>query len=54
MAAEDLPLFNCGDVQIGEELRSYEYELPQEMIDLYRKVVDDPDAVFPIPKRPQE
>ena len=47
MAAPDLPLFNYDDVQIGEELGSYEYELTQEMIDLYRKAVDDPDAVFP-------
>ena len=47
MAAQDLPLFNYDDVQIGEELGSYEYELTQEMIDLYRKAVDDPDAVFP-------
>ena len=47
MAAQDLPLFNYDDVQIGEELGSYEYTLTQEMIDLYRKAVDDPDAVFP-------
>ena len=47
MVAPDLPLFNYDDVQIGEELGSYEYELTQEMIDLYRKAVDDPDAVFP-------
>ena len=47
MAESDLPLFNYDDVQIGEELGSYEYELTQEMIDLYRKAVDDPEAVFP-------
>ena len=51
MAAQDLPLFNYDDVQIGEELGSYEYELTQEMIDLYRKAVDDPDAVFPHHRR---
>ena len=47
MAAQDLPLFNYDDVEIGEELGSYEYTLTQEMIDLYRKAVDDHDAVFP-------
>ena len=47
MVAQDLPLFNYDDVEIGEELGSYEYELTQEMIDLYRKAVDDPGAVFP-------
>ena len=47
MVAQDLPLFNYDDVEIGEELGSYEYELTQEMSDLYRKAVDDPDAVFP-------
>ena len=47
MVTPDLPLFNYDDVQIGEELGSYEYELTQEMIDLYRKAVDDPGAVFP-------
>ena len=47
MAAQDLPLFNYDDAQIGEELGSYEYELTQEMIDLYRKAVTIPTRCFP-------
>ena len=42
-----LPLFDYDAVQIGEELGSYEYLLTQEMVGLYRRAVDDPDAVFP-------
>ena len=47
MAEPALPLFVYDDVQVGEELGSYEYLLTQEMVDLYRRAVDDPDAVFP-------
>ena len=47
MAENDLPLFVYNEVEIGEELGSYEYLLTQEMVDLYRRAVDDPDAVFP-------
>ena len=47
MADNDLPLFVYNEVEIGEELGSYEYLLTQEMVDLYRRAVDDPDAVFP-------
>ena len=46
MAENDLPLFVYNEVEIGEELGSYEYLLTQEMVDLYRRA-DDPDAVFP-------
>ena len=42
-----LPLFDYDAVQIGAELGSYEYLLTQEMVDLYRRAVDDPAAVFP-------
>jgi hypothetical protein len=34
-------------LQIGEALPSYEYVLTQEMVDQYRKAVQDPDARFP-------
>lgn len=34
-------------LQIGEELPSYEYVLTHEMVDLYRRGVQDPDARFP-------
>ena len=47
MAEQELPRFVYDEVQIGEELGSYEYLLTQEMVDLYRKAVADPDAVFP-------
>ena len=47
MAENDLPLFVYNEVEIGEELGSYEYLLTQEMVDLYRRAVDDPNAVFP-------
>ncbi|CAI8012945.1 hypothetical protein GBAR_LOCUS8253 [Geodia barretti] len=47
MAEQELPLFDYNEVQVGEELGSYEYLLTQEMVDIYRRAVDDPDAVFP-------
>ena len=47
MAEQELPLFDYDQVVVGEELGSYEYVLTQEMVDLYRQAVDDPDAVFP-------
>ncbi len=47
MAEQELPLFDYDAVRVGEELGSYEYLLTQEMVDLYRRAVDDPDAVFP-------
>ena len=47
MADEELRLFNYDDIQIGEELGSYEYVLTQEMLDNFRASVQDPDACFP-------
>ena len=47
MVEQTLPLFVYDEVEVGEELGSYEYVLTQEMIDLYRRAVDDPEAVFP-------
>ena len=47
MAEQNLPLFDYNAVQVGEELGSYEYLLTDEMVALYRRAVDDPDAVFP-------
>ncbi len=47
MAAEQLKPFNYADIEIGEELGSYEYVLTQEMLDNFRASVDDPDAPFP-------
>lgn len=44
--AEQKP-FNYNEVQVGEELGSYEYVLTQEMLDNFRKAVDDPEAPFP-------
>ena len=47
MADSNLKLFVYDDIQIGEELGSYEYLLTQEMLDNFRQAMDDPDAVFP-------
>lgn len=47
MAQEQLKPFKYDDVQIGEELGSYEYVLTQEMLDSFRASVQDPDACFP-------
>lgn len=47
MAAEQLKPFNYADIEIGEELGSYEYVLTQEMLDNFRASVNDPDAPFP-------
>jgi hypothetical protein len=47
MADSNLKLFVYDNIKIGEELGSYEYLLTQEMMDNFRKAVDDPDAVFP-------
>ena len=46
-APANLPELDYNKLQIGEELGSYEYVLTQEMVDEYRKSVDDPEAVFP-------
>jgi hypothetical protein len=47
MTQQKLPELEYDKLQIGEELGSYEYLLTQEMLDEYRKSVDDPEAVFP-------
>ena len=47
MADEQLKTFNYADIEIGEELGSYEYVLTQEMLDNFRASVQDPDAPFP-------
>ena len=47
MADEQLKPFNYDDIEIGEELGSYEYVLTQEMLDNFRASVEDPDAPFP-------
>jgi len=47
MADSNLKPFVYDNVEIGEELGSYEYLLTQEMVDIFRLAVDDPDALFP-------
>ena len=47
MADTGLKEFNYDDVEVGEELGSYEYVLTQEMLDNFRASVEDPDALFP-------
>ena len=47
MADSNLKPFVYDNVEIGEELGSYEYLLTQEMLDIFRASVDDADAVFP-------
>ena len=47
MADPQPKLFEYDKIEIGEELGSYEYVLTQEMLDNFRRSVDDPDAPFP-------
>ena len=47
MTQQKLPELDYNKLEIGEELGTYEYVLTQEMIDEYRKSVDDPDGAFP-------
>ena len=47
MADEQMKPFNYDDIEIGEELGSYEYVLTQEMLDTFRASVEDPGACFP-------
>ena len=47
MTQPNLPELDYNTLVIGEELGSYEYVLTQEMVDQYRKSVDDPEGVFP-------
>jgi hypothetical protein len=47
MTQQKLPPLDYNKLERGEELGSYEYVLTQQMLDEYRKSVDDPEAVFP-------
>ena len=47
MADPQLKRFEYDKIEIGQELGSYEYVLTQEMLDNFRRSVDDPDAPFP-------
>jgi hypothetical protein len=47
MTHSKLKPFDYNEVVIGEDLGSYEYLLTQDMIDNFRKAVDDPEAAFP-------
>ena len=47
MVEKQLKPYVYDDVEIGEELGSYEYVLTQEMLDNFRASVQDPDACFP-------
>ena len=47
MADENLKEFVYDQVEIGEELGSYEYVMTQEMLDTFRASIDDPEATFP-------
>ena len=47
MADEGLREFVYNQVEIGEELGSYDYVLTQEMLDNFRASIDDPEASFP-------
>jgi len=47
MAGKPVRQFEYDKIEIGEELGSYEYVLTQEMLDAFRRAVEDPDASFP-------
>ncbi len=47
MSSEPLRRFEYDKVVIGEELGSYEYVLTEEMVENFRRAVDDPEAPFP-------
>ncbi len=47
MAQQPLKQFVYNEVEIGEELGSYEYLLTQEMLDNFRASIDDPEGCFP-------
>jgi hypothetical protein len=47
MAQQPLKQFDYDQVEIGEELGSYEYLLTQEMLDNFRASIDDPEGCFP-------
>ena len=47
MAQQPLKQFDYDQVEIGEELGSYEYLLTREMLDNFRASIDDPEGCFP-------
>ena len=47
MADENLKEFVYDQVEIGEELGSYEYVMTQDMLDTFRASIDDPESTFP-------
>jgi len=47
MADSQLRKFDYETAEIGEEPGSFDYVLTQEMLDNYRRAVEDPDANFP-------
>ncbi len=47
VVAESRKLYSYEEIQVGDVLGSYEYVLTQEMLDMFRESVDDPDAPFP-------
>ena len=47
MADAETKVFDYDQIEIGEELGSYEYTLTPEMLDNFRQSVNDPEAVFP-------
>jgi len=46
MSDPSLKTFDFDQVQVGEELGSYEYEFTQEMLYTFRKAVEDPEAIY--------
>ena len=49
MAQQPLKQLVYDQLEIGEELGSYEYLLTQEMLDNFRASIDDPEGCFPYP-----
>lgn len=45
--ADTRKLYSYEEIQVGDALGSYEYVLTQEMLDMFRESVDDPEAPFP-------
>ena len=46
MSELDRKIFDYNEVQLDEELGTYEYEFTQEMLDRFRQAMDDPEAVY--------
>ena len=47
MPDPQVKLFDYDKIEIGEELGSYEYTLTQEMLDSFRRSIDDPGRGVP-------